>query len=252
MPDLDDRLAALARHAERTARLEPAPSIRVRADRRRRRRYVAAAALGVVAAAALGTGTGIVLAQPDRERLPAGSPSLAPSTAPSSAPASPLPIQFFATRAADVAQTGLRPGRAYRIMPAAIDRGAGLALGARARFEVKRTGAIARFSFEVIPGGNREWLIRLADGAGSQCVWVATDAMLNLDQCDPNSSDARFEFRRGDDDAWGRPAYGIVATDQVDWRWLTWDPAADRLTMTAAPNAGVVNGWVFVDDGPAG
>jgi hypothetical protein len=255
MPELDDGLAALARHGERTARLEPVASIRFRADRRRRRRYTAAAALGLVAAVALGTG--IAVAQPDRDRLPPLTPTISTSPVPSTAPPLPLPFQSFAAQASSVEQTGLRPRRVYRVVPAATDRvvglnaATGLALDTGGRFGVKWTGKTAEFSFEEIPGETGEWLIRLDEGDGSRCVSIATDGLLGLDRCDSYSSDQRTQLWRGADDAWGRPSYGVVFTDQVDLRWLTWDPATDRLTMAARPSADRVNGWVFVDEGPS-
>jgi len=148
MPDLDDRLAGLARYAERTARLESAPSIRVRADRRRRRRYTAAAALGVALAVALGTG--IAIAQPDHPRrapLPPAGPTSAP---PSAGLETPRSTPSFAAQAADEKQTGLKYQRAYRLVPmetgvVGVNPATGLGLAPDGRFQVRWSGATATF-----------------------------------------------------------------------------------------------------------
>ncbi|MGX6608244.1 hypothetical protein ACWKSP_39910 [Micromonosporaceae bacterium Da 78-11] len=106
MPDFDDDLRSLAGHGQRTGRLDPAATIRRRADRRRRQRHAATGALGVVLLGALTFGIAAIRPDALPPNPPAAStsvsvapvpttttttttpPSAAPSSSASSAPPS--------------------------------------------------------------------------------------------------------------------------------------------------------------------
>jgi len=101
--------------------------------------------------------------------------------------------------------------------------------------------------------GDPQWIIRLEEKNGSRCLSVGTDGTLGLARCAPSDARQRFQLMRGPtDEYWRVPTYRIVGVDRPPGRWLTWDPDAERLAMTAETSGALVTGWVFVDEGPAG
>jgi hypothetical protein len=250
MPDLDEGLAELARHAARTGRLEPAAALRRRADRRRHRRHAAAATAAVLAVVALGAG--IAFAQPDGGRPPlppAESPTPSISPSPSRTPA-----PSFAPSGAGEQQTGLSYQRAHRLVPAATPQPvSGLALGSGGRFEIPATGEGATFTLATVSEApNRsEWLIRLDEEGGSRCLSIQPDRSVGLAKCAASHSDQRFELRLGPHDVTGRRIYGIVTREPATPGWLTWNPAGTPVTVTEDPGPADVRGWILYNEGPS-
>nr|WP_221375985.1 hypothetical protein [Actinoplanes polyasparticus] len=233
MPDLDEGLAALAGHAARTGRLDPAASVRLRSDRRRRRRYATAAAAGAVAVVVLGVG--IAVAQPDRAR---------PAPLPGATTPSPSPSLSFGARGLTKNMTGVARQRAYLLAPRTTPDQPGMVLGADGRFAVPASGEGSRFTVaDVGPDlrGSEQWIIRLDEKGGSRCLAVQGDGALGVARCGPANANQRFYLRLGPDDS-----YGIVGV--ASNRWLTWDlrPGSSP-AMTVEPGTS----WYFVDMGPS-
>lgn len=93
--DLHDSLAALADHAQRTARLHPAATIRARGDRRRVQRRTATGALSLAFVAALGVGVASALpgGGDDGDRGPATLPPTASATQTPTPSETPTPTE---------------------------------------------------------------------------------------------------------------------------------------------------------------
>ncbi|WP_250001777.1 hypothetical protein [Actinoplanes sp. M2I2] len=237
MPDVDEGLAALARHAARTGRLEPAAGVRRRADRRRRRRHAGALAAVVLAVVALGAG--IAVAQPDR----AGPAPLPPVNSPYPAP--PAPPPSFGALGLIKNMVGVDSERAYALAPlTATPDQPGILLGTDGRFTVPASGRGTKVTVsDVGPDlrGSEQWIIRLDEKGGSRCLAAEADGAVGLARCGPADAGQRFELRQGPDDS-----YGIVSV--ASGRWLTWDlRPGSAPVLTGEP----ATGWNFIDVGPS-
>jgi hypothetical protein len=274
MPDFDQRLADLARHAEMTGRLAPAAAVRARADQRRKRRTAAVAGLGVAVAGALTAG--ISIAQPlqgrphppvmspapgisrlpsEPLRVPSASsppPSAPPSSSSRSADPDRLPQPLGLSRAA----TGLDHRRAYRIVPVSDGAAGPGALGVAATGRVDVLDAPADFTTETDSPDGTEWLIRVDERDGSRCLSVRADSTIGTRKCDPSDSSQRLRYYRAGTDAQGHPAYvigfGLDALNLAHERFLARNPAdGGRLGLVDVPRAQVATAWSFVDQGPS-
>jgi hypothetical protein len=190
MPDykldgLDERLAALADHAQRSARLDGAQAVRARADRRRHRRHVVAASLGALLVVTLGTavlahgrapGTSPTLAVPSSAvPSPDGGSSAAPSpggqSAPPGAVTSPPTPPPKASQGAGTADRGPKPGttatagmfsgtRQVALIPTALQGGM-VAVDPNLRVGISATDD-ARALFMIQPWEGDKYLIKMA------------------------------------------------------------------------------------------
>ena len=274
MPDFDESLAALVRHAGHTGHLAPAATIRARGDRRRRYRYVATAALGVAVAAALGVG--IAVARPNLPSPPRPVPhpaasSPAPSPAPHTGfpqpPRKPIPTGTTAPTTPEVlltepglteAQAGLSYKRAYTFIP--LVRGQEVASSvmtvlASGRVEITTDhGPSASFTTAALSPTGAGWLIRADQKGGSQCLSVRTDGKLETKKCLPGPGQEVRYYNAGKD-VHGRRVYAIgFGQDSLGLgpaRSLTWDRLGGGLIVKEMPTAQPETTWVLVDRGPS-
>ena len=281
MPDFDERLAELARHAETTGRLDPAAAVRARADHRRRRRTLAVAGFGVAVAVALTAG--IAIAQPQRHEptmvpapwvstvAPAPAATLSPTikiltppspARPSSAQPSSAPSSL--SRSAELDRLRHPPGlsqvqagfdyrRAYRIV---LGSGPGeVGVMADGRVDLVDQGSVFTTTTDA-PDGN-EWLIRVDEKGGSRCLSVQADATIGTRKCNPSDTSQRLRYYRAGTDAQGHPTYvigfGLDVISLSGERFLGTTPADHhaRLGMVAGPREQVAAEWSFVDQGPS-
>jgi hypothetical protein len=273
MPDLDENLAALARYAGHTGRLDPAATIRARGDRRRRRRYVASAALGVALVGALGVG--IAVAQPNLDPKPKPAPhpaasSAAPAPSPSfpEPPHKPIPNRTIrpTTKGPTVlltepglteAQAGLTYRHAYSFVP--IVRGqevtsSVMTVLSSGRVEITTDhGSAASFTTAALSPNGAGWLIRADQRGGSQCLAVRADGKVETKKCLPGP-EQEVRYHEAGRDAQGRRAFAISfgggALGLGPVKYLTWDPRSpDGLIVKTMPSAGPETTWVLVDLG---
>jgi len=283
MPDFDESLAALARHAGHTGHLDQAATIRARGDRRRRLRYVASAAVGVALVGALGVG--IAIAQPNVTPAPRPIPNPAASsrapapitTAP--APSTTLPEpphKSVTTRTSPPvtsggpevlltepglteAQAGLTYRRAYNFVPLIRGQEVGssvLTVLASGRVEITtEDGPNALFTTAALSPNGAGWLIRADQKGGSQCLSVRDDGKVETRKCLPGR-DQEVRYYDAGKDAHGRRAFAIgFGQDALGLgpaNSLTWDPQSSRgLVVDKMPATGPETTWVLVDRGPS-
>jgi hypothetical protein len=118
-------LAAIAEYGHRTGRLDPAATVRARADRRRRRRYAGAGALGVAVTAVLGVGIAAARPPDDRNLTAQPAPSVSvsapaaavPSARPSTPPTTPA-VSASAKKKPSATATSTRPRRSEDVADA--------------------------------------------------------------------------------------------------------------------------------------
>jgi hypothetical protein len=237
MPDFDEGLATLARHAERTGRLDTAAKVRQRADRRRRRRQ--ATVVGLAAAGVLAISAAIAL------NGAAATPPLPPTESPPPRFVHPrlptsLPILGLTQK-----ESRLDDGRAYRLVPFSDLTQGGLAIGPDQRVVVSGQGA--RFTAATTTPGGREWIIRLDEAGGSWCLATRADGGLGVGACLTSDPSVRFTLVTAYDPE-GRKMFDVVQRD----RWLRWNRTTNRVFLAAMPwDSEVMTAWLFDDQGPA-
>lgn len=102
-----------------------------------------------------------------------------------------------------------------------------------------------------------EWLIRVDQKGGSQCLSVRADGTVGTRKCSPSDASQRLRYYQAGSDRQGRPAYVIgFGRDGLglspNERFLARDPAdGDRLRLVDGPRAEKTTAWSFVDQGPS-
>ena len=102
-----------------------------------------------------------------------------------------------------------------------------------------------------------EWLIRVDEKGGSQCLSFHADGTAGTRKCSPSDASQRLRYYQAGTDGQGHPAYVIgFGLDGLglspNERFLARDPAnGNRLRLVDGPRAQAPTTWSFIDQGPS-
>jgi hypothetical protein len=247
MPDFDDDLRSLAGHAQHTGRLDPAATIRRRADVRRRRRYVTTGALGVLLVGGLTAGiavlqpkalppsppatspSGTVAVTPSPSVTTSSSPAPTSSPPPSSAPpTSSSPSTPSKTGSSSTATGAVFDGtRQVYLLPENNEAGVAVDTSLKAGLSEAFDD---RALFVLSPSGGRYQIktakIRVNDDPANETYCLAArSGKVVATACDSSDTSQLFYVLKSGTSTSGKPTYVIRTRDYVFLRVAT--PASD-------------------------